>query len=409
MNVVITALMGMESLVGEELRSLGYDASDISVRNAMVVLDAKEGYADACARINLWSRCGERVLLELGRAPAPDFDTLFDTARSMPWEEWIAEGQVILVDGYSRNSALFSVSACQSILKKAIVTRLASIRPAGADGRLTEDSSRGSVQIRFAIVDDEISFQVDTSGAGLHKRGYRPLRNVAPIRETLAAALVLLSLWSPASDEALLDPFCGSGTIPVEAALIACRLAPGRARAFSGESWHVVGRRAFDAAREEASDIAAQNRPSGLRIFGSDIDAGMVGLSMENARRAGVGEWIRFREADALGAAGEPGLDRKRLDAWTGSSRRLVVCNPPYGERLLDPAQAHAIEAGIGSICLPGGHLRDDLRLTVISSDDGFERTAGTQADKRRKLYNGMIKCTMYHYFRHAGRQGGLR
>ncbi len=413
MNVIITSLMGMESLVGEELRALGYPSEAISVQNAMIVLDAGDDYASACARINLWTRCGERVLLEFGRAPALDFDALFDAARAMPWEDWIADGQVILVDGYSRNSALFGVSACQSIIKKAVVDRLSSVRGIAAGGRLREDPARGSVQIRFSIVSDIVSFMADTSGAGLHKRGYRPLRNVAPIRETLAAALTLLSLWSPRSDEALLDPFCGSGTIPIEAALIAGHMAPGRNRPFAGESWHVLGPSVFAAAREEAADIEAQYRSGEFRLFGSDIDGGMVALSEENAKRAGVADKIRFFRADAIGAndwndtAGAlpiSGLDRRYLDRITGTSRRLIICNPPYGERLLDPVLAHAIQVGIGAACLPGGHLRDDLRLTVITSDEEFERSVGARADKRRKLYNGMIKCTMYHYFRHVNR-----
>ena len=409
MNVIITALMGMESLVGEELRALGYPPEAISVQNAMVVLDAGKDYAAACARINLWTRCGERVLLEFGRAPAADFDSLFDAARAMPWEEWIASGQVFLVDGYSRNSALFGVSACQSIIKKAIVDRLSSIRGIASGGRLMEDPERGTVQVRFSIVSDVVSFMADTSGAGLHKRGYRPLRNVAPIRETLASALTLLSLWSPRSDEVLLDPFCGSGTIPIEAALIAGKMAPGRNRAFTGESWHVVGPVAFAAARQEAADLMLPLREGECNLFGSDNDPGMVSLSRENARRAGVDGRIRFFQSDAIYPQQAPGLDRKKLDEATGTSRRLIICNPPYGERLLDPEQALAIQEGIGAACLPGGHLRDDLRLTVITSDEGFERSVGVRADKRRKLYNGMIKCTMYHYFRHAARQGGSK
>ncbi|HEY5465781.1 MAG TPA: class I SAM-dependent RNA methyltransferase [Clostridia bacterium] len=400
MNIIITALMGMESLIGDELRVLGFPPQAISVQNAMVVLDAGANPASACARINLWTRCGERVLLELGQSPAADFDALFDATRNMPWEDWIANGQVFVVDGYSRGSILFGISACQSIIKKAIVDRLTAVRGQVSGGRLLEDPARGTVQIRFSIVHDVVSYMVDTSGAGLHKRGYRPLRNVAPIRESLAAALTLLSHWD-FSSEAFLDPFCGSGTIPIEAALIACRIAPGLHRTFSGESWHVVGQAAFDAAREEARDLEISRPDSGLMLFGSDIDPEMVALSAENARRAGVGGKIRFYADDAVAS----GLDRARLDGITGSVRRLIVCNPPYGERLLDPEKAREIEIGIGAACLSGGHLRDDLRLTVISSDEGFEQTVGARADKRRKLYNGMIKCTMYHYFRHMNRQ----
>lgn len=409
MKLVVTTLMGVEALVGEELRGLGYPAESVSVQNARVVLDAGDDYAAACARVNLWTRYGERVLLELGQAPAPDFDALFDATRALPWEEWIAPGQVILVDGYSRHSALFGVSACQSIIKKAIIERLAGVRGAGPGGRIEEDPARGTVPVRFGIVDDIVTYMADTSGAGLHKRGYRPLRNVAPIRETLAAALIRLSLWNPEGGEALVDPFCGSGTIPIEAALAARRMAPGRSRSFGSESWHVVGSTAFATAREEAAEIESRNRTLQLPIFGSDIEPALTTLSAENAVRAGVGDTLRFYTADAIGGDGAGGLDRARLDRETGSTRRLVVCNPPYGERLMDPETARAIQVGIGAACLPDGHLRDDCRLTVLSPDEAFERTVGCRADKRRKLYNGMIKCTMYHYHRHSAQQGESR
>lgn len=401
MKVIITTLMGVEALVGAELRDLGYPAPAIAVENARVVLDAGDDYALACARANLWTRCGERVLLEMARFPAPDFDALFDATRALPWEEWIERGQAITVDGYSRKSALFGISACQSIIKKAVVARLAAARGLADGSRLVEDPSRGTIPIRFGLVDDVASLMVDTSGAGLHKRGYRPLRNVAPIRETLAAALVRLSLWRPAAGEALVDPFCGSGTIPIEAAMIARGLAPGRRRAFGGESWHWI-RDAFAVGREEAAERESRYGGNIYPLFGSDLDPQMVELSRANAQRAGVGDTVRFYQADAIAGNPAGGLHPDRLRAETGADHHLVICNPPYGERLQDPEAARAIQAGIGAICLPGGRLRPDLRLTVLSSDETFERTAGARADKRRKLYNGMIKCTMYHYFRAA-------
>lgn len=395
MKIIVTSLLGMESLIGEEIRALGYPATAVTVRNAMVELDAGDAYAEACARINLWTRCGERVLLQLGERPAPDFDALFDAARALPWEDWIEPGQVIHVDGYTRASELFSVSACQSILKKAIVERIISARGAQSPGRLAENPDKGMVSVRFGILDDVASFMVDTSGAGLHKRGYRPLRNVAPIRETLAAAMVRLSQWNPLSGETLLDPFCGSGTIPIEATLIAGHLAPGAHRSFSGENWAFVGRAVFDRAREEAGDLARPADAVRSRVFGSDLDPRMVTLGQENAQRAGVPDRIGFFQADAFA------LDRPAMEAHVGSGDRLIVCNPPYGERMLSPEDALAIQDGIAEAYLPGGALREDLRLSVLSPDDLFERNIGVRADKRRKLYNGMIKCTMYHYFKH--------
>ena len=241
---------------------------------------------------------------------------------------------------------------------------------------------------------------VDTSGDGLHKRGYRPLMNEAPIRETLAAAILMVSHYRADGGEALYDPCCGSGTIPIEAALIAGQIAPGMNRRFAGEKWPVVGGRPYQEAREEArermiSDSAHRSvTPGQIGIFGADLDARAAELSLANARRAGVDRLICFRQADLLQ------LDLNELANWTGHSRHLVVCNPPYGNRLLDQQQAEKIYLGLGRIFLSQGRILPDYRLSVLTPDEQFESLVNCRADKRRKLYNGMIRCTLYHYFK---------
>jgi putative N6-adenine-specific DNA methylase len=263
------------------------------------------------------------------------------------------------------------------------------------DAIIPENAMNGSVHIQFSIVSDVVTFMIDTSGDGLHKRGYRPLRHEAPIRETLAAAMISLSLYHPQSDEVLFDPFCGSGTIPIEAAMIATRMAPGRTRRFAGENWPLVGKAVFDRAREEAMDLYQPISVNSPLVFGTDIESSSIVTAKENAARAGVADLIRFDRADAMD------LTAVRMKQMTGRERFLMIGNPPYGERMLDQQQADELIVGIGRTFFDHGRARGDLRLSIISPEDRFERLVGGQADKRRKLYNGMIKCTMYHYFRH--------
>lgn len=397
MKVVVTALFGVESVVADELVALGYPRERITVSDAQVVLDpgSTAEAALAVARANVWLRTGERVLASLGSFLARDFDALFDQTQLLPWEEWIPRGAEFIVNGYSRKSALFGIPACQRTVKKAIVARLLRSQGLPETANLPENAAHGSIRIQFSIVADEVTFMVDTSGDGLHKRGYRPLRHEAPIRETLAAAMLSLSRYQPMSDEVLFDPFCGSGTFTIEAAMIACQMAPGRARRFAGENWPLIGKAAFDRAREEASDrFRIPDRTSPF-IFGTDIDPLAIRTASENAARAGVADYIRLGTADALS------LTAERMRAFSGFERFLVVGNPPYGERLLDMNQANDLIAGMSRTFFEKGKARRDLRLSFISPEDGFERLIGGPADKRRKLYNGMIKCTMYHYFKH--------
>ena len=290
MKIVITTLFGIEAIAADELTAMGYNRDQIKITDGQLVLDLPDlvRIREAIARINIGLRTGERVLLMLAQFPAADFDTLFDQTRALPWEEWLDRGAAFHVNGYSRKSALFGIPACQGIIKKAIVDRLSSAYHLAPGSTVPEDVDVGLQKIQFGIVSDQVSMMVDTSGDGLHKRGYRPLRHEAPIKETLAAAMLYLSRFRYDPDEALLDPFCGSGTIPIEAALMASNTAPGLNRAFAAERWNWIGRSVFDRAREEALDRLIRTAPASCSLFGSDLDEKSVEISQENARHAGV-------------------------------------------------------------------------------------------------------------------------
>jgi len=396
MKIIITALFGLESLVSEDLVSIGYEKADITVSDGLISLEVSDSQlADTVARVNLWVRTGERVFVELANFPARSFDELFDGICGIRWDEYIPKDYAFHINGYSRKSELFGISACQSICKKAVVKRLLSARNLSASDTLVEDERKGLLKIQFGIVSDHVSVMIDTSGEGLHKRGYRPLSNIAPIKETLAAGLVRLSRYRPFGEEALVDPFCGSGTIVIEAALAAFSIAPGLNRPFAAENWPIIGKAAFLKAREEAQQMQDQDIPYDLFFFGSDLDSAAVDTSMRNARSAGVDRVVQFRQKNAFEQTPEA------LRDWTGLARQLILCNPPYGERLLNQEEAEEIYRGIAATYLDEeGNCKKGIRLSVISPDDTFERAVGRPADKRRKLYNGNIKCQMYHYYK---------
>lgn len=396
MKIIVTALFGLESLVCEDLMNIGYSKDHITISDGMIALDVPAGQlADAVARVNLWVRTGERVFVELGNFQANTFDELFDGISSVSWEDFIPLDFAFHINGYSRKSDLFGISACQSICKKAIVRRLLTARKKLLTDALIEDERMGLLKIQFGIVANQVSVMMDTSGEGLHKRGYRPLTHQAPIKETLAAGLVRLSRYKPFGEEALVDPFCGSGTIVIEAALTAFSIAPGLNRPFSAEYWPIIGKAAFTKAREEALSLQDRDVPDDIYFFGSDLDKISIESSMRNARAAGIDKVVRFMKADAFTQSAEA------LRTWTGLPRQLILCNPPYGERLLTEEDAQKIYEGIGRTYLDDeGYCRKGIRLSVISPDDTFERAVGRPADKRRKLYNGNIKCQMYHYYK---------
>ncbi len=358
-------LFGLEGPLGNELRHMGL--SDVRGEDGRVYFT---GFEQDIARVNIRSRFAERVLLVAGRTPASNFDELFEGVRAMEWERFIPRNGAFPVKGYSHLSAITSVPALQRCVNKAAAQRL------GAAYRLERLPESGETyQIQFALVRDTATLYIDTSGFGLHKRGYRPAQVDAPLRETLAAALVDIAGYRGRGD--FCDPFCGSGTIAIEAALAAKGRAPGLRRSFASERWLNLDIR-WDDAREEARAGEFDREYS---IFASDIDGKAVEIARQNARRAGVEDIVRFSEADALK------FNRR-------TERGILVTNPPYGERMLDLRQAQALMRGFGRA------MRDcpGWQVDIISSDEELEKSYGRRAAKVRKLYNGMIRCNFYMF-----------
>lgn len=398
LKIVIPVLMGLESCVGDELLALGFAPDRIHKEDARVLLDLDQDLAyvsRAVALCNVQLRTAERVELEVCRFQAKDFDSLFDQAQDLAWEDYIEPRAAITVKGYSRKSQLFAPSAIQSTLKKAIILRLQKARGLKPGSQLPEDRNFRDRRVNYSIMRDEVSIRIDTSGAGLHKRAYRLAHTAAPIKETLAAGLIMLSRFAPFSGEMLYDPTAGSGTFVIEAALMAANIAPGARRTFSGEAWAFLDSSAFAEAKESAMAQEDPDPFGEIFLAGSDLDPQAVKIARENAKRAGVAQLVNFQQKDLFD------LRADQLKADFGQDRVLCISNPPYGERLADAEAAQKIHQGLGRLAFyPGSNFtRPGCRLTVITPGD-FETDTGHKADKRRKLYNGMIPCTMYHYFR---------
>lgn len=402
MKIAIPSLLGVESIISGELQDLGYEKDQIEVHDGLVYLiveERLEPISEAVARLNINLRVGERVQLEIADFEARTFDELYDGIREIQWEEWIPNGWAFIVKGYSRKSDLFGVPACQRTIKKGIVERLSAVRGTIAGGVVPEDPDKGLLRIQFSIIENTVHLLVDTSGASLHKRGYRPRSNEAPLKETLAAAMLKIMRWEPFSDEMLLDPFCGSGTIAIEAAMMAASMPPGLNRRFEGEIWPVLDTTAFARAREEGQAMMDSDAPDESFIFASDIDRNTVSLAIENAERAGVRSFISFARRDIRNVNG-----REWMAAHPDFPRCLVLGNPPYGERMSNEEEVASIHKVLGENFLPYGNLFSGLRLGIITAAENFEEEVGKVADKRRKLYNGMIRCYLYQYYRHPRR-----
>ena len=369
MRFTIPCLFGLEALVADELERL--DLKNVRAENGRVHCEGTE--ADI-PRLNINLRCGARVLLELASFPAPDFEALFQGVAAVPWEDYIPRDGEFPVKGYSLNSQLHSVPACQAIVKKAAAKRLGNVY-----GCETLPETGDRYQIQFAIIKDTAAVYLDTSGDGLYKRGYRAHNNGAPLRETLAAALVLLSRYR--GKDPFCDPFCGSGTIPIEAALIAKNRAPGLNRSFSAQRWQWLDSTLWLRAADEAMDGEYHGS---YDIWGGDIDPRAVDIARSNAEKAEVEDVVRFDVADAA---------RFRREEPYGR----IVTNPPYGERLLEKKEAEGLYRAFGAAA---GALPPGWRVSVLSSHTEFERTFGRPADKKRKLYNGMLKCELFQYDR---------
>jgi putative N6-adenine-specific DNA methylase len=367
-ELIATAAFGLEAVVAREVRQLGYE--DVMVENGKVTFRADEA---AISRANLWLRTADRVLLKLGEFKATSFEELFEKTKALPWTDWLPVDANFPVEGKSVNSQLFSVPDCQAIVKKAVVEKmkLKYKRP-----WFEETGARYTIEV--ALLKDMATLTIDTSGAGLHKRGYRKLSATAPLKETLAAAMVLLSRWFP--DRALIDPCCGSGTIPIEAAMIGLNMAPGIYRQFAAESWPNLSAELWRQAREEAEGLIHRDRQ--LKITGTDINEEVISLARYHARQARVEQHIHFQ---------------RRPLAQIGSQAKYgwVITNPPYGERLGELKEAEALYKEMNQAL----RTLDTWSFYIITSHPKFEQIFGRQADKKRKLYNGRIQCNFYQFF----------
>ncbi len=368
-NLVAPCLFGVESIAADEFHRMGFE--DIVTENGRVLLS---GDGNMLARANICSRFAERILINVGTFTATTFTELFDGVKALEWERYIGRDDAFPVNGWSINSKLFSIPDCQSIIKKAVVERLK------LKYNVSYFAETGpEYKIRFSIMKDKVTMMIDTSGDGLHKRGYRRNSNDAPIKETLAASMCDLARIYP--DTKLFDPFCGSGTILIEAALMAKNIAPGLRRYFAAERFGFLDDKIWREERTRAQDLI---RPTvEFEAQGYDIDKNAVELTLENAKKAGVEKYVKASLGDVR-------------NFTPPNERCLVITNPPYGERLLDVKAAEELYTVMGQRFIQG----DGQKYYVISPHDMFEDFYGKKADKRRKLYNGMIKAQLFMYFK---------
>ena len=366
-EITVPTLLGMEAFAAKEIRRLGYETT--AVEDGRITFS---GDLEAVCRTNIQLRTGERALIKIGEFQALSFEELFEKTYSLDWERWIGKNSAFPVKGHCLKSKLASTRDAQAIIKKAIAKRLS--LKYGIEW-LPED---GNVyQIQFSIMKDKVTLMIDTSGEPLHKRGYRQKSNLAPLRETIAAAMVMMSYWK--FEYPLCDPFCGSGTIPIEAAMFKRNIAPGINRSFAAQNFVQFEPQLWEKAREEAKSL---ERDIPLEIYAYDIDADTVSLAERNARIAGVEKYIKFKRTDAA-------------DFYTETPNGTIICNPPYGERLSDKKECEILYRRIGKTF----SRLNNWSYYILTSHEGFEEIFGRRADKRRKLYNGMIKCNVYQYF----------
>ncbi len=367
-KLIATSAFGLEAVVAREVRDLGFQ--DVQVENGKVTYSADP---QGICRSNLWLRTADRVLLKMGEFKAQSFEELFEQTKVLPWPDWLPGDASFPVVGKSINSKLFSVPDCQAIVKKAIVEKM---KKYYRQEWFSETGPRYRVEV--ALLKDIATLTIDTSGAGLHKRGYRKLGSDAPLRETLAAAMILLARWYP--DRILIDPFCGSGTLPIEAALIGMSMAPGLKRQFDAERWPIVTSKLWETAREEAQDKI--NRGQELNIQGYDIDNKVLSLARYHAAQAGVNEIVTFQE-------------RAVAQLRSRYKYGYIFCNPPYGIRIGEQQEVNSLYREMGRVFKE----LDTWSYYILTSHPDFEKLFGFPADKKRKLYNGRIQCNLFQYF----------
>jgi len=367
LDIVITTAFGLETVVSRELKELGYARH--SVENGRIIL---QGTSPDICRLNLWLRTAERVFIRVGSFPAHDFGELFDRTFELNWTDWFPQDARIDVRGKSVQSQLHSVPDCQAIVKKAIIEKMKKVF------QMTWFSEKGPhFPLEISVVKDEVTLMLDTSGAGLHRRGYRTLVGQAPLRETVAAGLVLLSLWN--SDRTLIDPFCGSGTITIEAALIGLNRAPGLGRSFVSEQWPLFSDHSWQQNRLMAKE--QEKKLTSLKIIGHDSDPKELELARFHARQAGVDPHIHFQVQ---------AVDRLKTSKKFG----CIICNPPHGHRL---GQIKTLGKLYREMQSAFGPL-ETWSIYVLTADPLFQKYYARVPDKRRKLYNGTIACTFFQF-----------
>ena len=372
MELCAPCLFGIEGIVADELRRMG--AENVQPENGRVLFS---GDAALLARANIQSRCAERIQIRMGHFEAHSFDALFEGTKALPWEQWIGREDRFPVKGWSLNSDLHSIPDCQAIIKKAVVDRLQSCYHIS-----WFEETGPTVQIQFTILKNEVTLLIDTSGAGLHKRGYRALTYSAPLKETLAAGLIDSTFYNPDRDEKkpFADPFCGSGTLPIEAAMKALHIPPGLQRDFDFNAWACAPKTALALAKEEAR--AGIKQTADLQIFASDINPEAISIAKYHAKRAGVEKYIRFSVGDAT-------------KFKSAEKYGVLLSNPPYGERLGTEKEVQTLMRNFGNAFkkLP------DWNAYILTALPDFERYFGKRADKKKKLFNANLVCGFYSYF----------
>lgn len=367
-RIQASTTFGLESVAKKEIINLGFE--NISVSDGYVEFD---GDFDTVAKANLWLRSADKILIIIGQFQAVNFEDLFNNTFKLPWDEWLPERAKFIITGKSIKSTLSSVPACQSIVEKAIIKKLQTKYPIEY---FKKDGAEYTIQV--SLLKNNVTITINSSGPSLHKRGYRHGQVIAPLKETMASALIMLSYWN--KNRILLDPCCGSGTIPIEAAMIARNIAPGLSRGFASENWDIMDNEIWKKARKEAFEKIDYNFVP--KIYGSDINAHAIEIAKANAENAGVDDCIIFEQIP---------FNKLKLPGNYG----VCVSNPPYAERMGNLADVERLYKDMGRLF----KANKTWSTYFITSHEGFEKLYGKKADKKRKLFNGNVKTDYYQFY----------